>query len=258
MSTYLDTALLQRFTGEAFAARRPFPWTDFERLLTPGGFAALYAAFPALDVFERHDGLTRADGQRPHNRYYLAYGDSIYHRTGKGHYGLESRSGTISHEALPAAWQEFIEELQGDAYGAFVRRALGVDAPRLCFAWHVGTTGSEVSPHRDARDKVGTHIFYFNTADDWRPEWGGSMLALGGKKAPRMNPDFDDFESETAIDIRDNRSFLFGNAESAWHGVRPLTCPPGAQRRLFNVIVESAAPATTRSSAAGRILRWLR
>jgi hypothetical protein len=257
MPRFLRDSALTDAEAQRLATSAAFPWADFRQMLTDDAFAELNAAFPPLTAFERHDGLVRSHGQRPHDRYYLAYETSIYHRQGKGDYGLTGDAGNTTHDRLPEVWQAFIEELKTDeTYRRFIVKALGTDRLVTRFAWHVGTTGSEVSPHLDARDKVGTHIFYFNTKEDWREEWGGSILALDGKQVPAMNPDFGDFTGEYAMDIRDNRSFLFKNTADAWHGVRALTCPASSYRRLFNVVFET--PDKRRGGVRGLLDRVLR
>jgi hypothetical protein len=231
MTQFLDEKAMREFRPEAFSRRTPFPWNDFAGLLTPEGFHALYKDYPSLELFEAHRGLQRPHGQRPHDRHYLAYEHSIY-----GH-SDHKEAGEVGHADLSPAWQTFMDELKtSEPYRAFIEDLLGVEPLTARYAWHVGVAGSEVSPHRDADNKLGTHIFYFNTHDDWDDAWGGSTLVLGGKKTAALNPDFGDFAAETASDILDNHSFLFKNTPDAWHGVRALTCPEGRHRRLFNVI----------------------
>lgn len=229
---YIDFDLLVRFESASFTRNEPFPWFCLGHFLTPDGFARLADDFPALELFEWHVDLPRAHGQRPHNRYYLAYEDSIYH-------GGHGASGTVRHQDLSSSWQRFLEELQGDAYLDFARRLLGVRDFQVRFAWHVGVTGSEVSPHRDDRHKIGTQIFYFNRDGDWDPAWGGETLLLDGKRIKAFNPEIEEFERIIPVGPPTaNQSFMFKNTANAWHGVRALTCPEGAQRRLFNVIIE--------------------
>jgi hypothetical protein len=243
--TFIDYELLRAFDADGFKSRAPFPWHNLRGFLRAEGFRALYDDFPPLELFEYHSDIRRAHGQRPHNRYYLAYENSIYHK--------EAESGVIRHRQLPAAWQRFMDELESsDEYHGFVRRALGVPAFITRHAWHVGSQGSEVSPHVDVAKKLGTHILYFNTSDEWNPEWGGATLVLGGKQTDAMNPDFRDFETRDEARIVDNHSFLFKNTPNAWHGVSALTCPPGSYRRLFNIIFE--APAGRRLLARARTL----
>ncbi|MDL2407116.1 2OG-Fe(II) oxygenase [Rhizobium calliandrae] len=225
--TFIDYGLLRQFDFDGFKSKAPFPWENIEGFLTKEGFQALYTDYPSLELFEYHNNVRRGHGQRPHNRHFLAYESSAHHK------------GVVRHEQLPATWQRFIDEIgTSDEYRRFIRRALGASEFILRYEWHVGSQGSEVSPHLDLPRKLGTHLLYFNTSDDWNHEWGGATLALEGKKIEALNPDFSDFESVSASRITDNRSFLFKNTSLAWHGATALTSPPGSYRRLFNIVVE--------------------
>src|SRR5262245_54549253 len=242
---FIDCEVLRAFDTDGFENRVPFPWHNPHGFLTAESFRALYDEFPPLELFEYHNNIRRDHGQRPHNRYYLAYENSIYHK------GEES--GVVRNDQLPPSWQRFMHELETSGeYHDFIRRALGVPAFSPRYAWHVGSSGSEVSPHLDVSKKLGTHIFYFNTSDGWDPEWGGATLVLGSKRTEAMNPDFSDFGTCEAAGIVNNRSFLFKNTPNAWHGVSALTCPPGSYRRLFNVSFE--APASRRLLDRARAL----
>ena len=230
-----DPAAIRAFDRTSFTGRQPFPWMNFHALLTPETFAALHREYPSLDQFERHQGIARVHGQRPHNRYYMAYESSIYKDLDR-----KEDEGVIHYDALSPTWRAFMDAVESDeTYRRFIGDLIGLTDFETRYAWHVGVTGSEVSPHRDAEDKLGTHIFYFNTLEDWDPAWGGPTIALGGKKVAALNPDFSDFESEQSGSIVDNHSFLFKNTPEAWHGVRALTSPEGKYRRLFNVIVQA-------------------
>lgn len=277
MSDFFNDGVLDGFDAGAFSNRAPFPWQAFEHVLRPERFAALLETFPSVALFDAHRGIERADHQRPHDRYYLAFERNIYRgeTATPGVYGRdagdsemapgdapppanalqnagtsqpERRPGVVDLPDLPEPWQAFIEEIRASqCYQAFVERAFGAQAMTVRFAWHVGFEGSEVSPHRDTDKKLGTHIFYFNTSEDWSPEWGGSILVLGDKKVKQKNPDIADFGTVTDVDIRDNRSFLFKNTAEAWHGVEALRCPPQRYRRLFNVIFERVGPRPRRT-----------
>lgn len=178
---FIDYDRLRAFDAKAFEATTPFPWHNMLGFLTPRAFQELFAAFPTLELFERHDNLARKHGQRPHNRHYLAYESSIYHR--------KDATGVVRQAQLPAAWQRFMDELRSSReYHDFIRRALGIPSFTLRCAWHVGSRGSEVSPHLDATKKLGTHILYFNTSAEWNPDWGGETLVLGGRRTQAMNP----------------------------------------------------------------------
>ncbi|MEA2900149.1 MAG: hypothetical protein QOH36_36 [Actinomycetota bacterium] len=227
----IDDSVLSLFPAEKLTGNEFFPWYNFSGFLTEDGYRELSDHFPSPAIFEKHTGLKRPDGQRPQNRYYLALDQSIYaDREGLG--------GSIRREELNPAWGRFIDELEGDDYRAFIKRTLDLSDFVVRFAWHLGHTGSEVCPHLDVPQKLATHIFYFNEEGDWNPSWGGSTLVLGQKTTTAKNPEFEDFGASVAVRTIGNSSFLFKNTPAAWHGVRPLTCPEGAYRRLFNVILE--------------------
>ena len=77
----------------------------------------------------------------------------------------------VRQAELPAAWQRFLDELRSSReYHDFIRRALGIPSFTLRCAWHVGSRGSEVSPHLDATKKliallliIGLPVKYFLT-----------------------------------------------------------------------------------------------
>ena len=224
---------MQTFDTTAFTGRSPFPWYNFQSLLADDAFARLCNEFPSLDFFETHEGLPRDHGQRSHDRYYLAYEETVYQNVDR------DQKGIIRHHQLSPTWQAFMTELQTDSgYREFICRLLGVETFTARYAWHVATAGRSVSPHLDSVRKIGTHIFYFNTSQDWRAEWGGSTLVLSGKTYEGLNPEISDFDKVEAAQITDNRSFLFKNQPNAWHAVDTIDCPPKTYRRIFNVIFE--------------------
>ncbi|WP_338462552.1 2OG-Fe(II) oxygenase [Synechococcus elongatus IITB7] len=233
-ATFLDPQVLASLEVNAFLQRSPFPWLNPAGLLSAEAFEQLCEQFPPLSLFERHESRSRHFGQRPHDRYYLAYETSIYHGA-----AADSGPGVARLEDLPLPWQQFLTELQtSEPFHQFIRQALGSDRYIMRFAWHVGTGGSEVSPHLDSELKIGTLIFYFNTDANWDPAWGGATLVLGDRQTQAMNPDFNEFGIVIQTQFLNNRCFFFRNTPEAWHGVEALTCPEGQQRRLFNVIFE--------------------
>ena len=232
-NSFINYQLLKSFNKNSFIQNEPFPWYGFQDCLTSEGFQQLCQDFPSLKLFEKHEGLERLYGQRPHNRYYLAYETSIYDQLDR------QDKGVVRYQELPESWQMFMDELEtSQDYRDFIKSLFEVSDFQVRYAWHIGVTNSEVSPHRDSQQKIGTHILYFNTSDDWDSAWGGSTLVLGGKSTKTMNPNFSDFTTVMSTQLTNNHSFLFKNTPNAWHGVKPLNCPEGKYRRLFNVIFE--------------------
>ncbi len=230
--SFLNKETIANFPYDEFHNQWPFPFLGIQGMLTNEGFATLIRDFPSLDLFTYHQDVKRAHGQRPHNRYYLAYEETHFKRG-------EEVDREVTGKELPDSWTAFIKELKEDPdYQQLIKRALGADQWTVRFAWHVGQGGNEVSPHLDNIDKLGTHIFYFNTDEDWKEEWGGQIVALGGMMTSSGHPEYEDFADQKEIPIMNNRSFLFKNTLEAWHGVRPLRSPEGKYRRLFNVIYQ--------------------
>jgi hypothetical protein len=249
---FLDEEVLESLSVEDFRSRSPFPWSCLDRVVRPEGFDRLCEQFPPLSLFEWHEDRERPYGQRPQNRYYLAYNSEL-----QPSYDAPHGSVGLPKQAFPEAWQQFFSELESSpTYARFIGTCLGRSDFLVRYTFHIGVTGSEVCPHLDKGRKLGTHIFYFNTRDDWDPAWGGATLVLAGRRTDRLDPDFDDFSSATPVETLGNRSFIFKNTDEAWHGVQPLACPEGAYRRIFNVVFEEPAnPVSRKASPLQRVKR---
>jgi len=221
---YLNLECLNGISAEAFQRQRPYPWVNLQGTLTAQGFEQLRGSLPDVSLFEKKVGLKRAHGQGYHDRCILHY-----------------------REGLPLAqpWREFLAEIQGQAYDACLRRLLGLGPGQriiLTMEWYYGWQGCGVSPHCDARRKLATHLFYFNTEADWETAWAGNILIMDdeGRFKAHSAPSFDDLKVAAALDPRGNGSLLFMRTEHSWHGVRPLQSPPDPLRKLF--IVTTNAP----------------
>ncbi|MDA8174872.1 MAG: 2OG-Fe(II) oxygenase [Nitrospiraceae bacterium] len=204
-----------------FRNRKPYPWVNIEGGLTAEGFDQLRGSMPDASLFEKWESVRRAHGQGYHDRYILHYKPGV---------------------PLSKPWQDFLAEIKGPGYDAFVRRMLGLPSDKklvLTLEWYYGWQGCAVSPHCDAMRKLATHIFYFNTEEDWKTEWGGNILIMddGGKLHRHSGPSFDDLAVAASLDPRGNGSLFFMRTEHSWHGVRPLESPPGPLRKLFIITV---------------------
>jgi|BEDMetMinimDraft_2_1075160.scaffolds.fasta_scaffold01085_3 hypothetical protein len=220
---FLNYESLDAVEEEAFRRRPPYPWTAITAPLREKAYAALKAELPEVShpAFERFVNVKRAHGQQSHDRYILHWRPGL---------------------SLPRVWQEFIAELEGPRYRAFLRRVLGITAePILTFEWYYAWSGCSVSPHCDAKRKIATHIFYFVTEEEWPPEWGGDILILDDKKRfpAHSAPSFEALETAASLRAVGNASLLFARTDHSWHGVRPLTSPAGVLRKLFIVTVNA-------------------
>lgn len=216
--TYLDIERLEGIDEIAFQSRKPYPWVSAEGPLTDQGYRRLLDTLPDLSQFKRQFGIKRAHGQKSHDRFGLEYHEDVN---------------------VSEAWHEVIEELRGKTYRDFLQRLFGRRSLKLNFHWHYTPRGCSVSPHCDAKHKLGSHIFYFNTDRDWDPSWGGQTLILddGGRFNRRSAPKFEDFERVTATQALGNCSLLFSRRKKSWHGVRALRCPDRMFRKVFIVVI---------------------
>ena len=223
--SYLDPQQLARISARPrdFLDRRPFPWLCMQRVLHDDGFRRLCAELPGHGLFAPEFGRARGYGQQSHDRYALQYRPQL-------------------DAELAPSWRQFIAELQGDDYQAFLRRMYGLGPGErvvMSMHWHHAASGGSVSPHTDARRKVGSHIFYFNTEADWDPAWGGQTVVLddGGRLSAHDSPAFGALPQVAESEILGNRSFIFKRTEHSWHAVNPIRCPPDRLRKVFIVVL---------------------
>lgn len=216
----LDQTRLQGIATDSFRKATPYPWLNPEGLLTPQAFDVLRSNMPPLDIMKASFGRKRAHGQQPHDRYALEYRPDL---------------------AVHSAWHQFIAELNGPTYQEWLARLFATRRFRLSYHWHYAPRGASVSPHCDAKRKLGSHIFYFNTEDEWDPGWGGQTVILddGGRFSRSSAPDFAEFERAWTADAMGNRSLLFQRQGNSWHGVKALECPEDRLRKVFIVVVNA-------------------
>ncbi len=215
---YLDFDRLEALDPAHYQATAPYPFANPVELLHPEAFEVLRANLPDLDLMTRSFDVERRGGQSPHDRYLLEYKD-----------GLE----------LSTAWREFLGELTGGRYKRALCRLVGIPSISFNFHWHYTPNGCSVSPHCDSTRKLGSHIFYFNTPDDWNEGWGGETVILDdrGRFKAHSAPAFEDFDRAISSPTLGNRSLIFTRNGNSWHGVRPIECPEGHLRKVFIVVL---------------------
>lgn len=219
--TYIDIEKMRDLDAKDFLDRTPFPHVNPEGFLTDEGFRILMDNLPSMDLFSASFGVERNYGQASHDRYELFHHDSL---------------------PLPEAWKDFIRELRSDEYSDFLKRFFDITEPfTIRFQWHYAVFGCSVSPHVDSRRKIGSHLFYLNTHDDWKEEWGGATIVLANtaKHIPRESaPELGAFDVQITSKTLDNRSFIFKNTDNAWHAVAEMRPEEGHVRRMFAVVIE--------------------
>ncbi len=219
-SSILNNDRLNAIKTDDFRGAYPYPWLNPEGLLTTEGFDVLRQNLPATEQMKASFGRKRAHGQKPHDRFSLEY-----------HPDLD----------LHPAWHRFISELNGPDYQGWMARLFATTRFTLTYHWHYAPRGASVSPHCDAKRKLGSHIFYFNTEHEWDRSWGGQTVILddGGRFSRTSAPEFEDFDQSWVADAMGNRSLLFQRQGNSWHGVQALDCPEGRLRKVFIVVVNA-------------------
>lgn len=222
---FLNRERLARVSSESFRKEMPYPWVSIEDTLTPSAFENLRESFPDASLFHVKKEMAPGEGPMSGPRAVLSYRPGV---------------------ELPESWKKFVAELQDGFYESFLRRLFGLapdQQPSLTAEWHYAWQGCSISPHCDARQQVGTHIFYFNTEADWDSKWGGEILILDDLQRfqAQSAPTFADLQTAAVIDPRGNGSLIFQRTDHSWHGVLPLESPPERLRKLFVVTV--AVPA---------------
>lgn len=218
--TFINKQVLSAISPSEFQNTVPFPFVATKNILTDEGFDELMKSMPDISLFEKSEGMTRAYGQKPHDRYELKYRADL---------------------PISPAWKTFIDELSSYEYRTHMAALFGTSKFAMRYQWQYAYTGSSVSPHCDSHNKVGSHLLYFNTSEDWDMAWGGRTLVLDdeGAFSCKSAPAITDFKkTPIAVDVLDNRSLIFMRTDHSWHAVEEIHPPEGTLRRLFTVIFD--------------------
>jgi hypothetical protein len=129
----------------------PFEWKFIDELFTGEDAAALAASFPR-DKFKTVKGY---DGEKS----YVYVSRSLIHMG----------ANTPSHpDGLSTAWREFARDLLSPEYLAAMTGLTGRDLSSSLMevnVIHYGP-GAWLGPHVDLKEKIATHVFYFNETWD--------------------------------------------------------------------------------------------
>jgi Rps23 Pro-64 3,4-dihydroxylase Tpa1-like proline 4-hydroxylase len=191
-------------------ASEPFKWAFVDKLYSFGNAAALAASFPR-DNFKTVSGH---DGEKGYE--YVAR--SLVH--------LGADTCTLVDHLSPA-WKELAADLLSPAYRSAVGKLTGCDlsnAPMEINAIHYGT-GAWMGPHLDLREKIVTHVLYFN--ESWKPQNGGHINILNSS-----NPS--DVFAEVMPIV--GNSVVLVRSDNSWHSVSRVSENCRNSRRSVNVI----------------------
>lgn len=211
----INNKLLRDFDFKE-SENKPFPFHNFKGLINEKYFDKLLKEFPDIKYFKKEYGLKRDYGQASHNKYILHLEDK---------------------KELSNTWKEFIKELESKEVRSFIKTFLGTNY-RPGFVWTISFKGSEISPHADSYEKLGSLLFYFNTDkdNDWDSKWGGDLLLLESSNEEfneNSSPKIKDFDKITKISNMNNSSVIFKKNERSWHGTYAISSPSDKPRRAL-------------------------
>jgi polysaccharide pyruvyl transferase WcaK-like protein len=186
---------LSRISGHRLETE-PYRWACIDRLFAQSDAAALAATFPR-DHFKR---------QADHA------GDKVFE------YRVRSliRPGTDSisqPDALSDAWRALAHDLLLPGYRAALSSLTGLDLRGALLDVNVFhyPPGSSHGPHPDHRDKIVTHVLYFN--DSWNDADGGCLTILGSANAGDIVRSVSPVAGNSAVLVR---------SDDSWHAVSPV------------------------------------
>jgi len=197
----------------------PFAWKFIDQLFSPADAAALAASFPR-DHFKK---VTGHDGEKS----YAYWSRSLIH--------MGASTATYA-EALSPAWAALAKDLLSPDYRKSLSRLTGRDLASCDLevnAIHYGP-GAWLGPHLDLKEKIATHVLYFN--ESWNPADGGCIRILNSS-----NPE--DVAAEIPPIV--GGSSLLVRSESSWHMVSKVKGDCRLSRRSLNVIFHQAGSAST-------------
>ena len=187
----------------------PYGWATVEGLYWMQDAAALAATFPR----DHYKAVKGYDGEKD--------------------YGYEARelvamgSKAISHAAdLSRSWQRLAADLLSPRYRAALSRLSGIDLSNLQMeanAFHYGP-GAWLGPHLDLRDKIVTHVLYFNPS--WNIAHGGCLQILRSSSMQDAAHVVAPIVGSSAILVR---------SEKSWHAVSRVDARCSESRRSVTV-----------------------
>lgn len=190
-------------------ATQPYHWAFVNDLFTPEDAAALVASFPR-DNFKTVAGYDGEKGYEYEARSLIDMGATV-----------------ASHaKELSDAWSQLAADLLSPAYRQAMTHLTRCDltvVPMEVNVFHYGP-GAWLGPHVDLKDKIVTHVLYFN--EDWNRRDGGCLNVLSSS-------DMSDVVAEIPPVI--GNSSVLVRSEKSWHAVSRVVEGCSRSRRSMTV-----------------------
>ncbi|MEK7834500.1 MAG: 2OG-Fe(II) oxygenase, partial [Acidobacteriota bacterium] len=133
---------------------------------------------------------------------------------------------TADPQKLSSAWRQLAEDLVSPAYRQAMSKLTGIDLTTFAIevnVFHYGA-GSWLGPHLDLKDKIVTHVLYFN--DEWRAADGGCLTILRSS---------DMADAASVIQPIIGNSAVLVRSENSWHAVSRVANGCHRSRRSMTV-----------------------
>jgi Rps23 Pro-64 3,4-dihydroxylase Tpa1-like proline 4-hydroxylase len=188
----------------------PFEWALIDQLFAATDAAALAASFPR-DKFKTVAGYDK---------------EKSYHYVSRSliHMGADTPSYL---DGLSPAWRVFANDLLSPEYRGAMSRLTKRDLSETLMEVNVihYPPGAWLGPHLDLREKLATHVFYFNEA--WKREDGGCLKILRSSDPTDVFADILPIVGSSGLIVRSDKS---------WHMVSRVVDSCHLSRRSMNVI----------------------
>lgn len=197
----------------------PYKWAIVDQLFHPSDALALTSTYP----HDHYKTVIGYDGEKGYE----------YDVRSLVHMGSDQ---VTRFENLSPAWQKLSQQLISNEYRETISRLSDLDlltVPIEINAFHFGQ-GAWQGAHLDLKDKIITHILYFNTS--WSQENGGCLSILRSK-------DMSDVET-SVLPIVGNSAILV-RSEQSWHAVTPVSKSAPITRRSITVTFYHPGSAST-------------
>jgi SM-20-related protein len=196
--------------GRNTLAVEPYQWAFINQLFSRRDAAALVASYPR-DHFKTIRGH---DGEKGYE----------YEARSLIHMGADTPSFA---EDLSSAWRQLAAGLLSKQYRDAMTQLTGLAlaaAPMEVNLFHYGP-GAWLGPHLDLKEKITTHVLYFNRT--WNPKSGGCLRILRSREMTDMVTEIVPIVGNSAVVVRSDKS---------WHAVSRVQEGCRKSRRSVNVI----------------------
>lgn len=187
----------------------PFRWASISGLFRRRDARRLATNYPR-DHFKTVDGY---DGEKSYR----------YEVRALIHMGADAPAFA---EGLDPVWQQLAADLLSPAYRNAMARCTGCDLANALLEvniFHFGA-GAWMGPHVDLKDKIVTHVLYFNA--DWNWEEGGCLSILRSRNPADIHAAIEPKVGNSAVIVRSNHS---------WHSVANISQNCRSSRRSVTV-----------------------